>query len=288
MTKIFVLLLALSARTYATTYTLVVSTTGPKSPSVVFSSNPATGINCGSSSTACSMVVASGTFVTLTEVSASTVVFAGWTYANGCATNKTTCRLSVIANTTIGAAFNPVLELSLHGNGLGAIAQSSTAINCTWFNGCARGGKQRYNFPKGTVLVLSEVVGASSTFTGWSGDAGCNTASTCTVTLNGYEAIVATFSSTGPFTIKVNVRGLGRVRSSPTGINCGNGSAFCSAEFSSGTAVSLSTLAAAGYYFSGWADGTCSGRTPCVVVSSSVQQGLGGAESPSAFFYKSP
>lgn len=288
MSKVSALILAvhlLAASARAAAFTLTVSTTGPNSPSVVVSSNPTTGINCGSTNTQCTASYAAGTVVTLTEIPASTASFAGWTYANGCATNSTTCKVTMSAAAAVSAAFNPVFDLSLFGNGLGAVTASSGAVNCTWTNGCARGASQRYSYPKGTSVVLTEVAGASSTFAGWTGNAGCSHASTCTFALNGYNVIVATFSSYGPFTIKLNVVGFGVVVSSPSGINCPGVS--CSHQFSSGTVVHLSTRALAGSFFSGWANGGCGGKTPCVVTSSSTQQGLGGAESPAAFFYKS-
>lgn len=283
MIKLLALLLALiAAPAAATTYTLTVSTVGPTSPSSVAISSGGPTYTCPGT---CAVVFATGTIVNLTETSASTAVFAGWTYANGCATNKRTCRVVMNADANVSATFNPLLALSLHGNGLGVVTSSGGLVNCSWLNGCARGATQTYSFKAGSTIVLTETEGSSSTFTGWTGDGGCGTASTCTFTLSGYKVIVATFSSTGPFTIAVNVRGHGSVRSSPSGINCGNGNAACAVEFSSGTSIALSTHAAAGYRFTGWANGGCNGLTPCVVVSSSVQQGLFGAESPSAFFY---
>lgn len=283
MIRWLILFLALAAAPARANFVLTVSTTGPKSPSVIYSSNPATGINCGSSSTACSASFASGAVVNLTATVGSTVTFAGWTYADGCATNSKTCRVTMHAATPVAAAFNPIIGLRLYGNGLGTVTTSSGLVNCTWLNGCARGAMQTYSFAKGTQLVLRANPVSSSTFAGWSGDAGCSHASTCTFTVNGYEVITATFASYGPFTIAINLRGGGSVRSSPAGIVCGP---TCAAQFSSGTVVHLSTLAAAGYFFAGWSNGGCSGLTPCVVTSSSAQQGLRGAESPSAFFYR--
>ena len=56
--------------------------------------------------------------------------------------------------------------------------------------------------------------------------------------------------------------GSGRVTSSPAGIDCGSS---CSAEFDSGTSVTLSASAASGSEFSGWG-GACSGSSTCTVT----------------------
>lgn len=276
-------LLALTAPAAATTYTLTVSTFGPVSPSVITSSNPATGIWCGSTHTACTATFASSATVVLTQVSASTVTFVGWGGAQGCGTNHQTCAVAMTADAHVTATFNPFLSIAVYGVGLGAVSDATGLVDCAATNGCVGAGAQRYNYPKGTHVVLTETAGSSSTFVGWSGFGGCSRASTCTVTLNGYQAIVATFTSAGPFTLAVAVpNGGGTVTSTPPGINCG---AVCAAEFASGTSVALTTAAADGWFFAGWANGGCAGQTPCVVTSSSTYQGLGGSRSPAAFFY---
>lgn len=283
----FLLLAALiiAAPAAATNYTLTVSSVGPMSPSLVYSTNAATGINCGGSMTTCSGSFGSGSVVTLTEVTASTVLFRGWTGTNGCGTNGPTCNVTVTAASAVTATFLPTFSLAVYGIGLGSVSDATGTVNCATTNGCFGLGAQTYAYPQGTAITLTEVAGASSTFVGWTGNAGCSTASTCTFTLNGYNTIVATFTSAGPFTIAVNMVGYGVVRSSPTGINCFHATGTCAAAFSSGTVVSLSTRASSGYYFAGWANGGCSGKTPCVITASSTLQGLGGLWSPGAFFY---
>lgn len=290
MKPILLACLLLAARAGATTYTLAVSTLGPVSPSIVFSSNPVTGINCGSTNTACSADFASGSTVTLTEIDASTTAFAGWTGANGCQTNEPTCDVFVTANSSVTATFNPLVSISLSGVGLGTVTDATGQVNCASTNGCVGAGAQTYAYASGSTVTFTETAGSTSTFVGWTGDAGCNTASTCTITLNGFEAIVATFTSVGPFTINVQIpNGGGTVWSSPAGIDCGSTSTACAVAFSSGTTITLSTEAADGFYFSGWQNGGCaSSTTACVVVSSSAYQGLGGSDSPAAYFYATP
>lgn len=274
-----------AGRAGAVNFTLTVSTFGPVSPSVI-TSTPS-GIICPST---CSASFVAGSTVTLGVVAASTVNFAGWTGANGCQTNQQSCNVLVAAAAGVSATFMPILQVSMSGNGLGTVADSTGLINCSSINGCIGAGAQRYSFPKGTRIVLTETAGSSSTFVGWSGDSGCAHASTCTITLNGYESIVSTFAFSGTsVTIAVGVIGHGTVTSSPSGVNCVNGSGTCAVAFSTGTHITLSTAAASGWHFSGWSNGGCaSSSTACVVIASSTYQGLGGYQSPAAFFYKTP
>lgn len=66
-------------------------------------------------------------------------------------------------------------------------------------------------------------------------------------------------------TLTVNRSGLGSgiVTSSPTGLDCGT---TCSAQFDSGTQVTLTASAAVGSTFAGWSGGGCSGPGTCKVT----------------------
>ncbi len=270
-------LFAAAFSVHAATYTLTITTTGPVSPSLITSAP--SGISCPG---ICSSTFTKNTPVTLTASPASTMTFAGWIGSNGCKTNLRDCTFTRSSATAVTAVFNPSFRLSLSGNGIGTVTSSTNNVNCSVASSCSKYASQRYSYPKGTVIVLTAVAQTGSTFVGWTGNAGCSTASTCTFTLNGYNVIIATFSSTGPYVLKVNVRGSGRVVSSPAGIRCGS---TCAVAFSSGTSIALTTTAASGFFFAGWANGGCSGKNPCTVVSSSAYQALGGADSPTATFY---
>ena len=66
----------------------------------------------------------------------------------------------------------------------------------------------------------------------------------------------------GPFReMTVETRGLGAVRSTPTGIDCG---ARCSAKFAENTDVTLDPFPATGWRFIGW-EGPCPDSTRCTV-----------------------
>ena len=73
------------------------------------------------------------------------------------------------------------------------------------------------------------------------------------------EATANTHLQANFSTLSVTLAGSGSVTSNPTGLNCG---ATCSADFSNGTAV---TLTATGAGFTGWSGG-CTGTGACVVT----------------------
>lgn len=274
------LLLVLAAAPARATFTLTVSTSGPSTPLTIVTSTPG-GIVCPGT---CAAVFAASAVVTLGEVHPSTMAFVGWGGPNGCRSNNPTCTLTLRANASVIATFNPLLALSFAGNGIGSVNTSSSAdVAGANFYGSTASAKLVYS--PGSVVVLTASTGAYSSFTGWSGDPGCNTASTCTFTINGYKAIVATFAASGgTFPLAVTIpKGGGTVTSSPAGISCPG---VCRSTFTVNTVVTMTTAAAAGYRFAGWANGGCSKLVPCVVTSTSPLQGLGGPQSPAAYFYR--
>lgn len=274
------LLLSLPARA---TYTLTVSTSGPFDSNVVVTSTPS-GIVCPGT---CAAVFAASTTVTLGEVNPSSIAFVNWGGDQGCRTNQPTCVLTLRADSLVTAFFDPLLAVSVAGKGVGFVVGPSTSQIFGQAGNYNNTGTQLYISTKGATIVLKASTGPASAFVGWSGDPGCSTASTCTITLNGYESITATFTVSGttiPLAVVVVPAGGGTVTSSPPGLACTGG--ICSANFQLNTVVSLATAAAAGYRFAGWANGGCSGLTPCVVTSTSPLQGLGGSQSPAAFFFK--
>lgn len=76
-------------------------------------------------------------------------------------------------------------------------------------------------------------------------------------------------SSPNTFTLTVTKAGTGTgtVTSAPSGINCGS---TCSANYSSGTSVTLTAAAASGSTFAGWS-GACSGTASCTVSMSTAR-----------------
>ncbi|HYD40787.1 MAG TPA: glycoside hydrolase family 3 C-terminal domain-containing protein, partial [Anaeromyxobacter sp.] len=72
------------------------------------------------------------------------------------------------------------------------------------------------------------------------------------------------------FTVTKAGTGTGTVTSSPVGISCG---ATCSANFASGTAVTLTATAATGSWFAGWS-GACTGSAATCVVTMNAARAL--------------
>ncbi len=270
--SVLFLLLAVPA---GATYTLTISTSGPVDPAAIVTSTPS-GIVCPGT---CAAVFAASSTVTIGEVAPSTMAFVGW--GSPCRSNLPTCNVKMMTNTTVTAKFAPKLRVSFSGNGIGNVSISSQPV----FTSSGSTASRDYVYPAGATIVLHESTGSQSAFVGWTGDGGCERASTCTITLNGYEHIIATFTATGSTrTLAVAIPlGGGTVVSSPAGISCPT---VCSSTFTANASVTLTTTALSGYEFGGWANGGCSGRTTCVVVSSSPLQGLGGKFSPAAYFFQ--
>ncbi len=84
----------------------------------------------------------------------------------------------------------------------------------------------------------------------------------------------AAFSSAPTLTVSKDGTGNGTVTSSPAGIDCGS---TCSAEFDSGTPVTLTATPESGSNFAGWSGAGCSGTGTCQIT-------VAGAEGVTATF----
>jgi DNA-binding beta-propeller fold protein YncE len=109
----------------------------------------------------------------------------------------------------------------------------------------------------GTATCSSSALalGSHAISAAYSGDAAYNAGTSSVVTQNVQSNPTLTVSKAGS--------GMGTVTSSPSGISCG---ATCSADFASGTVVSLSAAADSGSSFVGWSGGGCSGVGSCSVT----------------------
>jgi aryl-phospho-beta-D-glucosidase BglC (GH1 family) len=149
-----------------------------------------------------------------------------------------------------------VTNVSQNG-GAGTVADSRNQISC--------GTACFYRYPSGTVMTLTATVASpASTFVGWGGPCS-GTASTCVVTMSKDQTVTATFGLAGnayPLTVTRTGSGAGTITSSPAGIACGSA---CTANFASGTAVTLTATATAPSVFGGWS-GPCTGTSAICVV----------------------
>ena len=87
-------------------------------------------------------------------------------------------------------------------------------------------------------MTLTPTANFAQTFMGWSGH--CVGTGPCTVTMNAARNVTATFEPTRMLTISKVGDGVGRVRSSPQGIDCGTD---CSENYT-GTSITSVTLTA--------------------------------------------
>lgn len=241
------------------TYLLAVSNV-PGSGGLIVS-NPF-GINCG---TTCSYTFRSGAVVTLTANAATGYVFSGWsgaTCSNDIASNV--CVINMNSNKTVSATYttslNTLLVTKSSADG-GTVTSSPSGINC--------GAVCSAVYAPGTFVTLTAVPASGFTFNGWTGD--CVQSSepngTCLVKMDAAKGVRANFSSGFyALTVKKSNSLAGTITSSPSGINCGSS---CAANYSSGTVVTLTAVAANGYTFTGWT-GNCAPSgipvSPCVVT----------------------
>jgi len=111
-------------------------------------------------------------------------------------------------------------------------------------------------------VTLTAAAASGSTFAGWTG--ACTGTSTCTLTLTANTAVGAEFDANPKVTLTVQPAGTGSgtVTSNPAAISCPG---QCSAQFDSGTQVTLSAMAATGSSFTGWS-GPCTGTAGCTLT----------------------
>ncbi|HEC84294.1 MAG TPA: right-handed parallel beta-helix repeat-containing protein [Thioploca sp.] len=211
-------------------FTLTIQTDGMGSGKVI--SNP-TGIDCGSD---CTANYQSDTAVTLTAAADAGSIFAGFSGTN--------CSESflITADMSCTATFNKVppppeefaLTIQTDGMGSGKVTSNPTGIDC--------GTDCTANYLSGTTVTLTARPETYAAFLEWMGDDCSGFETSITVTMDAAKNCTAVFDfvafSTSPpeDTLTVIKIGEGTVTSEPAGITCG---ATCSADYPSGTTVTL-------------------------------------------------
>ncbi|HEV8674423.1 MAG TPA: hypothetical protein VGX21_10285 [Methylomirabilota bacterium] len=219
------------------------------------------GISCGGT---CNASYPPGTVVTLTASPAPGSTFAGWS-GGGCS-GTGSCTVTVSGPVVVTATFNAGGTLTVAKTGTGSGTVSGPGINC--------GGTCSASYPPGTVVTLTASPAPGSTFAGWTGG-GCSGTGSCTVTVSGNVSITATFVASAVLSVTLNFEsgGLsGSVTSSPPGLSCsgssgeGPSSKTCTANFATGTVVTLTASASGFTSFDHWSGSGCSGSGTCTVT----------------------
>jgi hypothetical protein len=140
------------------------------------------------------------------------------------------------------------------GDGSGTVTSSPAGIDC--------GVICENQFQEGTTVSLNAAAAPGSAFAGWSG--ACSGTGSCSVTNN--AIVTARFIvpiSTDRLMVTLAGSGTGTVSSIPSGISC---PPTCTADFATGTTVTLTATPTNGSTFNGWSGGTCAGTGTCVVA----------------------
>ena len=146
----------------------------------VVTSTPA-GLDCGST---CQTTYLTGTKVTLYASPSSGSNFVGWS-GGGCSGTNPSCTITIAADTTVVANFEPqkTLTVTKTGAGSGLVTSSPSGIDC--------GLTCQATFPPTVTLYASPSPG--SYFAGWSGGGCSGNASLCTVTMTADTTVTASF-----------------------------------------------------------------------------------------------
>lgn len=218
----------------------------------VFSSSPA-GLGCGN---ACVGEFTLDRNVVLTAAAAAHSRFAGWTGCDSEPAGK--CQLTMSADRTVGATFEPVPQrgLAIARVGAGTVTSVPGGIECG--SGCEG------EFDEGAAVVLTATPAAGSAFAGWTGCDSEPAAGKCQLTMNAARSVAATFVAVAgpppPPPPPVGQRLLsvyaaatgdagGTVTSGPGGIECGGS---CSRLFTQGDTVTLVARPDPRSAFLGW------------------------------------
>ena len=143
-------------------------------------------------------------------------------------------------------------DLIVSKSGTGTVTSSPAGINC--------GSDCGEAYASGTTVTLSATPGSGYSFSGWSGD--CSGTGSCTVTMNSYKSVTATFTAIpmGILSVAKIGTGSGTVTRSGGTLNCGS---TCTETFTPGSIATLVATPAAGSSFAGWSGGPCAGTGTC-------------------------
>ncbi len=234
-------------------------------------STPA-GVGCGAT---CSATFEDGTSVTLVAVPDASSSFSGW---SGACTGTGSCALAMTADRSVTATFTPLWTLSVSSTAGGRVLSTPAGIDCQDGTGaCAA------LFVDATAVALVASASPGFLFTGWAG--ACTGTGPCSVTLAADRAVSATFTAVRTLTVVPEPAEGGTVTSDLGGVSCG---ATCAATFLDGAAVILTATPSAGWRFTGWSGGGCTGTGTCALSMGADATVRAGFDGPFDFSVSQP
>ncbi len=146
-------------------------------------------------------------------------------------------------------------NLIVHLSGNGQVSSHPEGIDCQTVDApCS------HTFPINTDVTLKAIPDTDWVFEGWRGH--CDELGQ--VTIDAIKQCEAVFmpSHLAQLNLKVSRKGLGTIKSQPSGINCGSD---CSEKFATGSEIELTAVPEPGFAFTEWR-GDCSGTNKTVTV----------------------
>jgi hypothetical protein len=261
---------SVTARFVTRNFALTLSAAGDGGGTIATDEGASPELSCqasaGRATGACTAVYPAGSVLTLTATPGAGSRFGGW---SGACSGNESCTVTLDQARAVAATFERVpftLTVTESGAGGGRVTADPAGIDCALDAGAAT-GVCAAAFPSGTEVTLTATPGPGSIFTGWGG--ACSGTGQCVVTVQEAVGVTAAFGREAlTLTVAGAGDGEGAVAASPAGIACavaeGVTSGTCSAEYASGTSVTLTATAASGSAFGGWG-GACDGTGDCVV-----------------------
>ncbi|MET0553423.1 MAG: ELWxxDGT repeat protein [Vicinamibacteria bacterium] len=212
-----------------------------------------------------------GTTVQLTPLPAPGSVFGGWGGAH--CTGVGPCTLLMEEYPEVSASFVGQRSLRVDvggtGGGQGAVSIAPPGASCAMTAPDAS-AQCSYFYAQDETVTLTPAAAAGSGFVGWTG--ACSGTGSCTVAVDGHEAVGAMFEGPRDLTVVVagDGLGLGSVSIDPPGITCAGGPSTipigCVETYPHGTVVTLTPHPEPNSAFEGWAGEGCSGTGACTIT----------------------